>query len=150
MLDNGDVRGHNFINIVKTSQSTDDQLSRAETLKNPPWREAIQEEFDSLISNSRWELVKLPEGKQVFSSKWSFKPKPQLDDISLRLKARLVARRLEQKHDIDYNETFVHIVQWSTLRALISLSVALRWEVHHMDIIIDFLNGKQQEKFYMK
>lgn len=42
------------------------------------------------------------------------------------------------------------MIRWSTLRALISLSIALGWEVHHMDVITAFLNGKLQEKIYMK
>lgn len=110
----------------------------------------MQEELDSLIANLTWKLVTLPEGKHALYSKWIFKAKPQLDSMSVCLKAHLVARGLKQKFGIYYNITFAPVVCWSTLRALISLSVALGWKLHHIDVIPLFVNGKLRELIYMK
>jgi hypothetical protein len=61
-----------------------------------------------------------------------------------------VARGFEQKFGIDYNETFAPVIYWSTLRAMVALSVFLGWELNHMDVITAFLNGKLKEEIYMK
>lgn len=60
-----------------------------------------------------------------------------------------MARGFEQKAGIDFHETFAPVVKWSTLRSVIALSVALGWELHHMDIVTAFLNGVLSETIYM-
>ena len=36
------------------------------------WKEATQSEFDLLMKNETWDLVNLPEGKNVIGCKWVF------------------------------------------------------------------------------
>jgi hypothetical protein len=61
-------------------------------------------------------------------------------------KARLIAQGLEQKLGIDYNEKFAPVVRWSTLRAMIALSIKLGWVLNHMDVITAYFNFKLKEK----
>jgi hypothetical protein len=42
------------------------------------------------------------------------------------------------------------VAHWSTLYELIAVSVALGWELNHMDVINSFLSGKLRECIYMK
>ena len=39
------------------------------------WKQAIDSEFESLIENGTWELVPMPEGKNIVGNKWVFKVK---------------------------------------------------------------------------
>ena len=42
---------------------------------------------------------------------------------------------------IDYNEIFSPVVRWSTIRIIFALAAKYDWPLHHMDVIIAFLNG---------
>ena len=39
------------------------------------WKDAADSEFDSLMANETWELVKLPSGNKPIECKWVFKVK---------------------------------------------------------------------------
>lgn len=110
----------------------------------------MKEELDSLIQNDTWELVSLPADKQALTSKCVFKAKPMIGKTQLCLKVSLVARGLEQREGIDYVETFAPVVSWSTWRLVIALAVASGWDIHHMDVVTAFLNGKLDKVIYMR
>lgn len=111
----------------------------------------MQEEYDSLVKNDTWSLVPLPSGRRAISSKWTYKVKPTLRPPHARLKARLVARSLEQRHEIDYNNMFAPVIRWSTLYAIFALTAALKyWPIEHMDVVTTFLNGLLKEDIYMQ
>jgi hypothetical protein len=52
----------------------------------------MPQEYDSLMSNGRWELVDLPEGRAVVNSMWNFKIKSDLAGDVFPFKARFVAK----------------------------------------------------------
>ena len=56
------------------------------------WKEAINDEMDSIISNQTWVLVDLQQGSQPISSKWVFRRKYNTDGSIQTFKARLVAK----------------------------------------------------------
>lgn len=43
-----------------------------EALKDSRWKEAMNEEIQSLQKNSTWEVVDLPEGKKPVGCRWVF------------------------------------------------------------------------------
>ena len=57
----------------------------------------MQSEYDSLMKNETWKLVKLPENRDAICSKWVFKIKRNADGSIDRYKARLVAQGYSQK-----------------------------------------------------
>ena len=67
----------------------DDAMKSDNHLK---WKEAMNQEYNSLIENNTWELVPLPEGRSPVGSKWIFKIKTNDNDEPERFKARLVAK----------------------------------------------------------
>ena len=74
------------------------------------WKQATDSEFNSLIENETWELVPLPEGKNIVGSKWVFKVKRDENGCTQRYKARLVAQGYTQAEGIDYSEVFSPVV----------------------------------------
>lgn len=113
------------------------------------WLEAAKQEYDALMNNETWKLVKLPSGRQAIGSKWVFKVKHKPDGSVDRFKARLIAKGFSQKPGIDYNETFSPVVHRSSLRALLSYGVNRGMMIHQMDVVTAFLNGKLSEEIFM-
>ncbi|RVW95749.1 putative mitochondrial protein [Vitis vinifera] len=56
------------------------------------WKEAINDEMDSIMSNQTWELVDLPPGSKPIGCKWVFRRKYHTDGMIQTFKARLVAK----------------------------------------------------------
>ena len=60
------------------------------------WKETVQSEMDSILSNGTWELTERPYGCKTVGCKWSsLKLKP--DGTIDKYKARLVAKGYTQK-----------------------------------------------------
>ena len=53
----------------------------------------MEEEMDSLAKNNTWDLVELPEGRNVVGCKWVFKLKRKVDGSIESYKVRLVDRK---------------------------------------------------------
>ena len=113
------------------------------------WKEAAQNEFNSLIANGTWDLVDLPENKKLIGSKWVFKIKHDSNGQVDRFKARLVAQGFSQKHGIDYNDVFAPVARYTPIRSILAIANQLDLEVHQMDVKSAFLNGKLNEEIYM-
>ena len=56
------------------------------------WIQAADAEYNSLMENKTWELVKLPKGRKAVSCKWVFRVKYDKHGKLDRYKARLVAK----------------------------------------------------------
>ena len=56
------------------------------------WKEVVQSEMDSIMSNGTSEIVDCPYGYKPVGCKWVFKKKLRLDDTIEKYKARLVAK----------------------------------------------------------
>ena len=114
------------------------------------WKEAMQNEIDSLKKHEVWDLVKLPAGRKAIGSKWIFKCKTNAEGDVERYKARLVAQGFNQKYGIDYEETFSPVVRFESVRTVLSLAANLGFKLHQMDIKTAFLNGELEEEIFMK
>jgi hypothetical protein len=68
-----------------------------EVAKQQVWKDAMMEEYQSIMKNDVWEVVPRPEGKSVVTSKWIYKIKHAADGSIEKYKARFVARGLSHK-----------------------------------------------------
>lgn len=114
------------------------------------WREAMSEEYDSLIKNKTFCLVDLPPGRTVVDNKWVFKIKRNENGQLDRYKARLVAKGFTQKYGIDYNDSFSPVVRTATIRLLLAIANELNLSIDHLDVKTAFLNGELKEEVYMR
>ncbi|PHT75047.1 hypothetical protein T459_22324 [Capsicum annuum] len=114
------------------------------------WKETVDSEIDSILSNHTWELVDLPPGNKPLDFKWIFKRKMKADGTIDKYKARLVVKDFKQKEDLDYFDTYSPITRITSIRMLIALTAVYGLEIHQMDVKILFLNGELEEEIYMK
>ena len=55
-----------------------------------------------------------------------------------RYKARLVARGMNQRYGIDYEETFSPVIRNESMRLLFALAAELNFTTDHMDVVTAF------------
>jgi hypothetical protein len=93
-------------------------------LIDPNWYRAMEEEFAALIANNTWDLVPRLIGSNIVTNKWIFKHKFNSDGSLEWYKAHWVLRGFNQRHGVDYDETFSLVVKPATVRTVLSLAVS--------------------------
>lgn len=116
----------------------------------PLWKEAINDEMDSILGNQTWELAELPKGVKSIGSKWVFKKKLNPDGSISTYKARLVAKGYRQREGVDYFDTYAPVARISSIRTLIAISAIKGLHIHQMDVKTAFLNGYLNDEVYME
>lgn len=87
------------LRLFESNKSFINQLSTVvipnsvqETLADPKWKAAMNDEMQALQKNETWELVECPLGKKPVMCRWIFTVKYKADDNIERYKTRLVAK----------------------------------------------------------
>ena len=101
--------------FLTTIQNIKTPKNKEEALKNPNWKQAMNDEMLVLIQNQTWEPMDLYYGKKPVGCRWVYTIKCNSDGSLERYKARLVARGYTQTYDIDYKETFAHVAKMNTV-----------------------------------
>jgi hypothetical protein len=102
------------------------------------------------MKNEVWEIVPRPKEKSMVTSKWVYKIKHATDESVDKYKARFIARGLSQKEGEDYDETLSPVAIYTSIRAIISLTTSMGWNLHQMDVKTTFLNGAIEEEVYIE
>ena len=100
----------------------------------PYWKEAINDEVESILQNHTWELVDLPPGSKPLGYKWIFKKKMKAGGSIDKYKARLVIKGYKQKEGLDYFDTYSPVTRISSIRMLIAIAAIHNLEIHQMDV----------------
>ena len=82
--------------------------------------------------------------------KWIYKIKTHFDGSIERYKAHLVAKGFTHEYKIDYEETFALVVHISSVRALLVVVVASKWDLFQIDAKSAFINGDLSKEVYMQ
>lgn len=114
------------------------------------WKQAMQSEYDALMSNGTWELVQIPDGVKPLPCRWLFKTKYNADGSIERYKARLVAGGHKQREGVDYDDVYAPVSRHTSFRTLLAKVAAEDLELHCLDISNAFLNGVLDDPVYMK
>jgi hypothetical protein len=83
----------------------------------------MDEEIKCIENNQTWNLVDVPEDKDVISVKWIYKTKQDVDGNVQKHKVRSVARGFTQQPRIDFNETFVPVARMDTVITVLAIGV---------------------------
>ena len=116
----------------------------------PYWKQAINDEVESILKNHTWELVDLPPGSKPLGYKWIFKKKMKADGSIDKYKSRLVIKGYKQKEGLDYFDTYSPVTRISSIRMLIAIVAIHNLEIHQMDVKTIFLNSNLDEEIYME
>jgi hypothetical protein len=94
--------------------------------------EAMKKEIQDHTDNKHWKLVRrsfIPKGTQILPAVWSMKRKRRIATREIyKWKARLTVHGGRQTKGINYWETYAPLVQWSTTRLFLTLSVLRGWQ----------------------
>jgi hypothetical protein len=74
--------------------------------KSQVWKDAMLEDYMSILKNNVWDIVPRPKDKSMVSSKWIYKIKHAVYGSVEKFKERFIARGFTHKEGIDYDETF--------------------------------------------
>ncbi|GJS03849.1 zinc finger, CCHC-type containing protein [Tanacetum coccineum] len=110
------------------------------------WKEAINDEMDSIVGNNTWVLADLPPGCKPLGCKWIFKRKQKVDGTIEKFKASLVFQGFKQKSEIDYFDTYAPVTRISIIRLLIAMVSIHSLIIHQLDAKTAFLNGDLDEE----
>lgn len=80
-------------------------------LKDPGWTDAMNEEMDNCSKTNTWSLVPYRSDMHVLGNKWMFRTKLNDDGSLDKLRVRIMAKGFNQEEDIDYLETYSHVVR---------------------------------------
>ncbi|GJY14156.1 retrovirus-related pol polyprotein from transposon TNT 1-94 [Tanacetum coccineum] len=145
---------NNVINKIPVLLNVEDApktYKEAITSRNSAfWKEAIDDEMDSLVSNNTWELSDLPLGSKAIGCRWVFRIKYHTDGSIQTFKARLVIQGFSQRQRVDYFDTYAPVARITSIRVLFALASIYNLPIHQMDVKTAFLNGDLDEEVYMK
>jgi hypothetical protein len=132
---------------------TDDPKTRGHALIREDagkWKEAMDEEFKSLVDNGTWEIVPRPQSRPTIESKWVFKTKRDTNGFIIRYKARLVAKGFTQIQGLDFEETFSPTVSHTAIRTIFAIAAMKGLEIHQMDVKAAYLNGEIDKELFLE
>jgi hypothetical protein len=90
-----------------------------ESIGEHVWKDAMTEEYQSILKNDVCDIVPRPEGKFVVTSKWIYKIKHAADGSVEKYKARSVARGFPQVEGVDYDETLAPVARYTSIHTII-------------------------------
>ncbi|KAL5752062.1 hypothetical protein ACOSQ2_022569 [Xanthoceras sorbifolium] len=117
--------------------------------QNSHWFNAMQLEFNDLLSNHTWSLVPYKPQINIVGNKWVFQRKFNQDGSLQKYKAPFVAKNFHQTPGVDFFETFSQVVKASTIRVILALAVNKDFDIQQLDVNNAFPNGDLQEVVYM-
>ena len=106
--------------------------------------------MEALEKNEAQELVEFLDGRKPVGSKWVLKNKLNVEGKFKKYKDRLVAKGYSQVEVIDFGDILFPVAKFTSIRFLLSLSIAFDLEIEQMDVKTTFLHGDMDEEIYMK
>jgi len=113
------------------------------------YQEAMKKEYEGMLSQSVYELAKLPKDRKSVKGKWVFRKKFEMFGKLIKIKARWVAKGFTQVHGQDYFETFAAVAKLKSVRVYLAIASALKLDVFQHDVPQAFLGTGLEEEIWM-
>jgi hypothetical protein len=143
------IRLGEYLALVMSIKDNEPQTF-VQAVDHQVWREAMIEEYDSIVRYDVWDVVPRPVGKSVVTSRWLYKTNIATYGSVEKHKTRFVARGFSQIEGVDYDGTFTQVVRYTSIRTIISIETKMGWRIHQMDVKTTFLNGFIKEEVYIE
>ena len=91
-----------------------------------------------------------PKENPVLTWNWIYKITHVAYVIIKKYKARFIAQGFLQKEGIDYEETFVSVARYISIRTILALEIVMKWKIRKVDIKTTCLNGVVEEEVYVE
>jgi hypothetical protein len=108
-----------------------------------------------IVTNDVFEPIKIDDvpiekQKKIFNLLILLKRKRDQHHEITKYKARLVMDGSRAQIGVDVFDTYAPVIDYSTVRLLISLAFGNNWEMFHWDISVAFTNAKSEEETYVR
>ena len=110
-----DIDGEALMTILQDNDEPNTIEEALSSLNKDKWRNALEDEMESMKENQVWKLVELPKRRKVIGNRWVLTIKRKTDGTIVRYKARPVEKGYTQKEGIDYDETFSPVVRFALI-----------------------------------
>jgi hypothetical protein len=115
---------------------------------------AMKKEVNDHTTNGNWMVVhrsEVPKGQQVLPAVWSMKRKRRIATREVyKWKARLTVHGGKQTKGINYWDTYAPLVQWSTTRLFLTMSVLRDWYCRQLDFVLAYTQADAECELYME
>ena len=115
---------------------------------------AMEQEIASHTDNNHWEIVnrsEVPNGIKVLPSVWAMQRKRRLDTLEVyKWKARLNVHGGKQQKGVDFWETYSPVVQWTTTRFFLTVSVLRGWKCRQLDFVLAYPQAPVETETYIE
>jgi hypothetical protein len=106
------------------------------------YMEACQKEINTLVNDKdAWDVVAREPWMNVLPSTWAFKCKRYPDGTVRKLKSRFCVRGDKQVEGVDFFDTFAPVVNWTTVRLMLILSIILGLSTRQVDYTAAFVHA---------
>ena len=146
------------------------KVRRGNDIDNPSFHEAIhgnhaidyqkamELEIKQLMRQKTWQRISRSDvplddkgnKRRVLKGTWAFKLKRFPDGTPHKFKARYCVRGDLQTEGVDYFDTYAPVVQWSTVRMLLTLILSNGWTTKQVDYTNAFAQAEIQEEVYIE
>ena len=120
------------------------------------WLEAMKKELRTLLQQRTWTeldrttVVSSGTKARILPGTWAFKLKRRPDGTPLKFKARYCVRGDLQTAGVDYFETYAPVVQWSTVRLVLTHTLLHGWTTKQVDYTNAFAQAELSEDVYIE
>jgi hypothetical protein len=161
-LDTGDINYYDaHAYVAKLKKNDPDNPSYTEAMSGDDaefYITAMQQEILALLRQRTWtrvareEVPPNPDGtaRKILKGTWAFKLKRLPDGTPLKYKARYCCRGDMQTEGVDYFDTYAPVVQWSTIRLVLTLALQHGWSTRQVDYTNAFAQADIQEEVYIE
>ena len=124
-----EIEGEDFM-IARDEEEPKTIQQALSSSKSKEWFEAMKEEMNLMKSNQVWDLVNLLLGRKTIGNKWVLNIKHKANGTIDRYKARLVAKGYTQQEGIDYEDTFSHVIRFTSIRLILAIVARMDLELY--------------------
>lgn len=118
------------------------------------WQESMVKEINTLKKMDTWTVVTRKsvkdKGRKVLPTTWAFRVKRKPDGTPIKFKSRWCVRGDKMIYGEDYWESFSPVVQWSSVRLLLIMSIVHGLHTRQVDYVNAFAQATLDKDVYVE